>query len=268
MASSDGHVHEDEVSLSNFCRKMDILRNEGYRHDVIIQGQDNEEIFAHAIVLAARFAHLKDILPDPQLNSIARIVWPQFPTSVIKCIVSYAYTGSLHLNIGNALQVFLIANNLRATALRKSCLDYICPRLTIETMEKTWKIAEQTSSEDLKDACLNCMNVNFASIISTPLLHTIQFPSFLSLLQRPQDDSGTDEENKFLLIGAWIEADTENRVDHISDLLSTIAANRLTQDFIIDQLTCDSAFANCLAAKKWMGSALKRTRLQPLLVAR
>jgi len=30
------------------------------------------------------------------------------------------------LNFGNALQVFLIANNLRATTLRKACLEYMC----------------------------------------------------------------------------------------------------------------------------------------------
>lgn len=113
----------------------------------------------------------------------------------------------------------------------------------------TWQAAIQSASEGLKDICLKYMSDNFCNAIFTPLLYTLQFSSFMSLLQRLQVGSGIEEENKFLLIASWIEADQINREVHISDILTTIVIENLKHEFIIDQMSAKVGLAKYPAAR-------------------
>lgn len=114
----------------------------------------------------------------------------------------------------------------------------------MENLRTTWKIAEQTSLQTLMDACLNFMDKNSASLISTPLVNKLKWPVFVSLLRRSAAVTGRGEQ-MFRAIASWVEFDQSgNRFEHLNNMLSTISKTQLNYDFILDQLASDLDFTN------------------------
>jgi len=118
-----------------------------------------------------------------------------------------------------------MAKALQSESLVKSCLRFLVPKLTMANLRPAWKLADQISIPDLKDACLNCMQTNINSFIDTPMLTGMKLESFLHLFKRKLN---VNEETKFNVITSWVEADaSKKRFGKVSNVLEVISQAKL-----------------------------------------
>lgn len=106
----------------------------------------------------------------------------------------------------------------------------------MKNLKSAWQIADQTGLQELEDACLICMHVNFTAYFKTPLLPGMKCSPLTNLLQR-EIGVPNEEEFKFTAVVTWVDADSSRKHNvHLPDVLGTISQAQLSINFIVQQL--------------------------------
>ncbi|KAM3186975.1 hypothetical protein ACTXT7_003210 [Hymenolepis weldensis] len=143
------------------CEIYGFLRRKKKFFDLIILTSENK-IPVHRVILSRRFEHLIKVFPD---SADSLVDWSRFPHELVEAVVSFAYTGSITINLDSVLQLLLFAYNLRSGQLIEWCNDFLASRINIENVVDIWVVANVAANGDLISSCLPAIRSHIDDLI-------------------------------------------------------------------------------------------------------
>ncbi|BHF82836.1 hypothetical protein SprV_0802597500 [Sparganum proliferum] len=205
MALADVEVFEDAVPLVRSCPALNEIRTSGELKELVIEVKHGAILNAHRIILAARIPSLRAALSGALGKDNSVLKWPTVPLNLANSLIQYVYTGQLEVTQTNAMAVVMFAKMMKLSDLENWGVQFMANRVTLENLATTWDFARSSNMGPLMETCVNLMQAQFTSFVSTDLFVRLPADTVLTLL-RNDNLSVDSEEDVFQAISSWVAA--------------------------------------------------------------
>ncbi|VDL58132.1 unnamed protein product [Hymenolepis diminuta] len=154
-------IYTDKAARAYDCSGFEYLRKHKLYFDLKILVQNFEEILAHRVVLATRFPLLRKSLPN---SANGHVYWTRFSREVVEAALSFAYTGSVEIDLDIAIRLFLFSYNIGCAEIRNWCVDFLSSRINQGNVSDIWSVANSTLNEQLMSVCLPTIQ-NYSEVL-------------------------------------------------------------------------------------------------------
>ena len=152
---------------------------------------------------------------------------------IFKDVVSYIYTGEIHLTNENIQDTMVAGNMLELPYLIDKCSEYMKSELCFTNCVEIFLFASHYSCISLKEAAIQFIRERFKDLSKNagdPGLYDLDLEDFVDLVA--SDDIAVDrEEDVFGAIINWVSKDS-GRETHIGRLFRNMRLPLLNRDFI------------------------------------
>nr|VZI41686.1 unnamed protein product [Spirometra erinaceieuropaei] len=235
MALADVEVFEDAVPLVRSCPALNEIRTSGELKELVIEVKDGAILNAHRIILAARIPSLRAALSGALGKDNSVLKWPTVPLNLANSLLQYVYTGQLEVTQTNAMGIVMFAKMMRLSNLENWGVQFMTNRVNLENLATTWDFARSSNMGSLMETCINLMQAQFMSFVSSDLFVRLPADTVLTLLQN--DNLSVDsEEDVFEAISSWVgagdkECDNERLRLHAPEMLKEVRWCQTTVEF-------------------------------------
>nr|VZI47830.1 unnamed protein product [Spirometra erinaceieuropaei] len=221
MALADVEVFEDAVPLVRSCPALNEIRTSGDFKDLTIEVKDGAILNAHRIILAARIPSLRAALSGALGKDKSVLKWPTVPLNLANSLLQYVYTGQLEMTQANAMGIVMFAKMMRLSDLENWGVQFMSNR--------------SSNMGSLMETCINLMQAQFTSFVSSDLFVRLPADTVLTLL-RNDNLSVDSEEAVFEAISSWVgagdkECDNERLRLHAPEMLKEVRWCQTTVEF-------------------------------------
>ncbi|BHF85151.1 hypothetical protein SprV_1002831200 [Sparganum proliferum] len=235
MALADVEVFEDAVPLVRSCPALNEIRTSGELKELVIEVKHGATLNAHRIILAARIPSLRAALSGALGKDNSVLKWPTVPPNLANSLIQYVYTGQLEMTQTNAMAVVMFAKMMKLSNLESWGVQFMANRVNLENLATTWDFARSSNMGPLMETCINLMQEQFRSFVSTDLFLRLPAETVLTLL-RNDHLSVDSEEAVFEAISSWVgagdkECDNERVRLHAPEMLKEVRWCQTTLQF-------------------------------------
>nr|VZI38077.1 unnamed protein product [Spirometra erinaceieuropaei] len=235
MALADVEVFEDAVPLVRSCPALNEIRTSGELKELVIEVKDGAILNAHRIILAARIPSLRATLSGALGKDNSVLKWPTVPLNLANSIIQYVYTGQLEVTQTNAMAIVMFAKMMKLSDLENWGVQFMTNRVNLENLATTWDFAKSVRMGSLMETCINLMQEQFRSFVSSDLFIRLPADTVLTLL-RNDNLSVDSEEAVFEAISSWVaagdkECDNERLRLHAPEMLKEVRWCQTTLQF-------------------------------------
>nr|VZI47839.1 unnamed protein product [Spirometra erinaceieuropaei] len=268
MALADVEVFEDAVPLVRSCPALNEIRTSGELKELVIEVKDGAILNAHRIILAARIPSLRAALSGALGKDNSVLKWPTVPLNLANSLLQYVYTGQLEVTQANAMGIVMFAKMMRLSNLENWGVQFMTNRVNLDNLATTWDFARSSNMGSLMETCINLMQAQFMSFVSSDLFVRLPADTVLTLLQN--DNLSVDsEEAVFEAISSWVGAgdrdcDNERLRLHAPEMLKEVRWCQTTVEFrsrLVDSHPMFQDSSSCLRlmaqVEQWMTYADK-----------
>ncbi|BHF84958.1 hypothetical protein SprV_1002811300 [Sparganum proliferum] len=212
---------------------------------------------AHRIILAARIPSLRAALSGALGKDNSVLKWPTVPLNLANTLLQYVYTGQLEVTQTNAMAVVMFAKMMKLSNLENWGVQFMTNRVNLENLATTWDFAKSMRMGSLMKTCINLMQEQFTSFVSTDLFLRLPADTVLTLLQN--DNLSVDsEEAVFEAISSWVaagdkECDNERLRLHAPEMLKEVRWCQTTLQFRSRLLNSHPMFQDNNSCGRFMG---------------
>ncbi|BHF85163.1 hypothetical protein SprV_1002832400 [Sparganum proliferum] len=189
--------HEDALEAEASNRSVIYPQWRMVKHGAILN--------AHRIILAARIPSLRAALSGALGKDNSVLKWPTVPLNLANSLIHYVYTGQLEVTQTNAMAVVMFAKMMKLSNLENWGVQFMTNRVNLENLATTWDFAKSMRMGSLMKTCINLMQEQFTSFVSTDLFLRLPADTVLTLL-RNDNLSVDSEEAVFEAISSWVRA--------------------------------------------------------------
>ncbi|BHF85945.1 hypothetical protein SprV_1002912100 [Sparganum proliferum] len=268
MALADVEVFEDTVPLIRSCPALNDIRTSGELKELVIEVKHGATLNAHRIILAARIPSLRAALSGALGKDNSVLKWPTVPLNLANSLIQYVYTGQLEVTQTNAMAVVMFAKMMKLSNLENWGVKFMANRVNLENLATTWDFARSSNMGPLMETCINLMQEQFRSFVSTDLFVRLPADTVLTLL-RNDHLSVDSEEDVFEAISSWVgagdkECDNQRLRLHAPEMLKEVRWCQTTLQFrnrLVDTHPMLQDSKSCLRfmalVEQWMSYADK-----------
>nr|VZI46840.1 unnamed protein product [Spirometra erinaceieuropaei] len=235
MALADVEVFEDAFPLVRSCPALNEIRTSGELKELVIEVKDGAILDAHRIILAARIPSLRAALSGAHGKDNSVLKWPTVPLNLANSLLQYVYTGQLEVTQTNAMAIVMFAKMMKLSDLENWGVQFMASRVNLENLATTWDFAKSMRMGSLMETCINLMQEQFRSFVSSDLFVRLPADTVLTLLRN--DNLPVDsEEAVFEAISSWVaagdkECDNERLRLHAPEMLKEVRWCQTTLQF-------------------------------------
>nr|VZI41138.1 unnamed protein product [Spirometra erinaceieuropaei] len=268
MALAYVEVFEDAVPLVRSCPALNEIRTSGELNELVIEVKDGAILNAHRIILAARIPSLRAALSGALGKDNSVLKWPTVPLNLANSLLQYVYTGQLEVTQTNAMAIVMFAKMMKLSDLENWGVQFMANRVNLENLATTWDFARSSNMGSLMETCINLMQAQFMSFVSSDLFVRLPADTVLTLLQN--DNLSVDsEEDVFEAISSWVgagvkECDNERLRLHAPEMLKEVRWCQTTLQFrnrLVDSHPIFQDSNSCLRlmalVEQWISNADK-----------
>nr|VZI32240.1 unnamed protein product [Spirometra erinaceieuropaei] len=159
---------------------------------------------------------------------------------------------------------------VKLSDLENRAVQFMANRVNLENLATTWDFAKSMCIGSLTESCLNLMNAQFKSLVSSNVFVRLPADTVLTLLRN--DSLPVDsEEDVFMAISSWAcsggkEADNERLSVHAPEMLKEVRWSQTTLQFrsrLVDSHPMFQESNSCLRfmtqVERWMSCADRDT---------
>ncbi|BHF85834.1 Kelch-like member 35 [Sparganum proliferum] len=135
----------------------------------------------------------------------------------------------------NAMAVVMFAKMMKLSNLENWGVQFMANRVNLENLATTWDFARSSNMGSLMETCINLMQEQFTSFVSTDLFLRLPAETVLTLL-RNDNLSVESEEAVFEAISSWVgagdkECDNQRLRSHAPEMLKEVRWCQTTVEF-------------------------------------
>nr|VZI44839.1 unnamed protein product [Spirometra erinaceieuropaei] len=211
---------------------------------------------AHRIILAARIPSLRAALSGDLGKDNSVLKWPTVPLNLANSLLQYVYTGQLEVTQTNAMAIVMFAKMMKLSDLENWGVQFMTNRVNLENLATTWDFARSSNMGSLMETCINLMQAQFTSFVSSDLFVRLPADTVLTLL-RNDYLSVDSEEAVFEAISSWVgagdkECDNERLRLHAPDMLKEVRWCQTTLQFRSRLVDSHPIFQDSISCARFM----------------
>ena len=147
----------------------------------------------------------------------------------LRGVVDFIYSGDLHLDQDNVMEVLTAASHLQVLPVIQHCSQFFISNLSLDNIKTMQVIAETYHLKDLKEASQQFVLKNFAKFAKTDYYKQLPLSEICKLLK--DNNLRVHSELKvFKYVAEWVLYSRKNRESLASNLLRNIRLPYLTQE--------------------------------------
>ena len=232
-------VTHSEILLSKCAQ----FRKEGEFVDVRLKA--GEDVFpAHRIVLAANSDYFHAMFTGGMKESNQEVIElkdESISSDALRIVMDCIYSGDLHVNEKNVLEILAAAGHLQVTSVVQQCCDFlkwesVQLRLDLHNYCLLCTVADRHGLRDLQEAAEHKIASMFTDICeSEEFLANISADQLLSLLSR-NDLSTPSETFVFKSVMQWIKHKKEERMAVAATVIGAVRLGLVDIRVVIEEL--------------------------------
>jgi len=149
-------TQEHSLQLVENIRKI-YEEEDCFLHDVTLLSNENGEVKAHKVILAAQSDFFKGMFRNEKKDRIEM----NMTTETLKNVVKTLYTGHTDINIENVQDLLEASNYLQAKELNNKCIEFMIRNLDVSNCVAVLKLADQLTLERLLQESINFIGDHF-----------------------------------------------------------------------------------------------------------
>ncbi|XP_008054938.1 kelch-like protein 38 [Carlito syrichta] len=216
----DGLLFEDHDFSSDLLRQLDGLRHRRILTDVHICA-GAREVPCHRSVLAASSPYFRAMFCGSfREKGQAKVRLQGLDPPSLEQVVSYVYTGQVHVTAQNALPLLEAASMLQFPKLAEACSTYLQGQLAPSNCLGLARLAEVFGCESLRRRAREVALTRFPEVAASADLKDLCAWELRDYLG--DDGLCGEEERVFEALMAWVKHDPRARTRHLQDLLGQV----------------------------------------------
>ncbi|XP_078572526.1 kelch repeat and BTB domain-containing protein 2-like isoform X2 [Branchiostoma floridae x Branchiostoma japonicum] len=238
MAAADQEPHvstvrprsyQDQSYLYGFLGTVgDLQKAEVLQHVVLeVEGR---RFPCHRLVLSAASPYFRAMFTSDMAESRQKTVVLQgLDAGVFDKILSYIYSGTLHVSLDKVQPLYQAADLLQLDYVRDTCSSYMAMNVERSTCVDLYKFADIFSIDIVQKACLQLIHRNFVEIASGDELSSLSVNLLTEIISHDELDV-KEETIVWEAVVRWVQHSREDRLHHLHSILPHIRFNLLTSD--------------------------------------
>ncbi|XP_066302922.1 kelch repeat and BTB domain-containing protein 2-like [Branchiostoma lanceolatum] len=238
MASTDQEPHasavrprsyQDESYLHGFLGTVGDLQKAGVLQDVILE-VEGRRFPCHRLVLSAASPYFRAMFTSDMAESRQKAVVLQgLDAGMIGEILSYIYSGNLHVSPDKVQPLYQAADLLQLDYVRDTCSSYMAKNVERSTCVDLYKFVDVFSVDTVRKVCLQHIAKYFTEVASSEEFYSLSVNQLTEIISHDELDV-KEETTVWEAVVRWVQHSREDRLHHLPSILLHIRSNFLTSD--------------------------------------
>ncbi|XP_078572538.1 kelch repeat and BTB domain-containing protein 2-like [Branchiostoma floridae x Branchiostoma japonicum] len=238
MAAADQEPHvsavrprsyQDESYLHGFLGTVGDLQKAGVLQDVVLE-VEGRRFPCHRLVLSAASPYFRAMFTSDMAESRQKTVVLQgLDSGVFEEILSYIYSGTLHVSLDKVQPLYQAADLLQLDYVRDTCSSYMAMNVERSTCVGMYKFADVFSVKFVQNRCLQLIHRNFAEVASSEEFCSLSVDQLTEIISHDELNV-EDETTVWEAVVRWVQHSRKDRLHHLPSILLHIRFNLLTSD--------------------------------------
>ncbi|XP_078572546.1 kelch repeat and BTB domain-containing protein 2-like [Branchiostoma floridae x Branchiostoma japonicum] len=147
--------------------------------------------------------------------------------SVFEEILSYIYSGTLHVSLDKVQPLYQAADLLQLDYVRDTCSSYMAMNVERSTCVDLYKFACVFSADIVQKACLQLIHRNFVEVASSEEFYSLSVNQLTEIISHDELDV-KEETTVWEAVVRWVQHSREDRLQYLPSILPHIRFNLLT----------------------------------------
>ncbi|XP_035659601.1 kelch repeat and BTB domain-containing protein 8-like [Branchiostoma floridae] len=146
-------------------------------------------------------------------------------------ILSYIYSGTLHVSLDKVQPLYQAADLLQLDYLRDTCSSYMAMNVERSHYMDLYKFADVFSVNVVRKACLQLIRRNFVEVASSEEFYSLSINQLTEVISHDELDV-KEEITVWEAVVRWVQYNREDRLHHLPSIFPHIRFNLLTSENI------------------------------------
>eukprot|EP00058_Branchiostoma_floridae_P004258 XP_002589746.1 hypothetical protein BRAFLDRAFT_128397 [Branchiostoma floridae] len=238
MAAADQEPHasavrprsyQDESYLHGFLGTVGELQKAGVLQDVVLE-VEGRRCPCHRLVLSAASPYFRAMFTSNMAESRQKtIVLQGLDAGMFEEILSYIYSGILHVSLDKVQPLYQAADLLQLDYVRNTCSSYMAMNVERSTSVDLYKFADVFSVDIVRKACLRGIARHFTEVASSEEFCSLSVNQLTEIISHDELDV-KEETTVWEAVVRWVQHSREDRLHHLPSILPYIRFNLLTSE--------------------------------------
>ena len=201
---------------------------------VLEDRKGNTQFAVHGPLIAAASPALREALLQGSSSHEGKTLRLKIQAVILGDLIGYVYSAKVTLQRGNAVGLLRAACEYEIPALAEVCCDWLIPRLDTYDVVDLLRLTRELDSgytENLEEECKSYITTNFSKVSAEEEFNALGYDDLKEVIQHDKLDIEA-EEDVFDVVMEWMEHDEENRLPHLSELLSCVRLEQTSEEFL------------------------------------
>ncbi|XP_078602998.1 kelch repeat and BTB domain-containing protein 8-like [Branchiostoma floridae x Branchiostoma japonicum] len=144
-------------------------------------------------------------------------------------ILSYIYSGTLHVSLDKVQPLYQAADLLQLDYVRDTCSSYMAMNVERSTCVVLYKFADVFSLDIVRKRCMRSIQRHFAKVASSEEFCSLSVNQLTEIISHDELDV-KEETTVWEAVVRWVQHSREDRLHHLPSILPHIRFNLLTSD--------------------------------------
>ncbi|XP_078571946.1 kelch-like protein 20 isoform X2 [Branchiostoma floridae x Branchiostoma japonicum] len=247
MAAADQEPHvssavrprsyQDKSHLHEFLETVGDLQKDGVLQDVTLE-VEGRRFPCHRLVLSATSPYFRAMFTSDMAESRQKTVVLQgFDANIFGEILSYIYSGTLHVSLDKVQPLYQAADLLQLDYVRDTCSSYMAMNVERSTCVDLYNFADVFSVDTVLRSCVEWIDINFFEFSFSEEFYSLSVNQLTEIISHDELDV-KDETTVWEAVVRWVQHIREDRLHHLPSILPHIRFNLLASDKMAAILEC------------------------------
>ena len=253
-----------EAEQSSFCvemmKRLNMQRRQNYLCDITLVAKEGNEFKAHKNILSAASPFFSKLFNSDMREKEEGVVrFEEISESILGVILKFIYTGSIKVNIENAMNLIMAADYLLLESLKVIAGRFLEKKMSTDNCISTFHFAEKYRCEELVLCSTKFIQDNFTSVAESDEFLNLEAEEVEKWISS-ENVLVEAEEDVFRVIVNWVEQNKRERKVKFEQLFRHVRLVLLSRDFLFSDIVTNELVTEHFSILRRVTDAIKLVR--------